>query len=215
MTYSTRAILNGWKIPRPLRRSLTWTKAEGTSVITAIKKPAETIYWIKLVKNIFRSEQCISKQVGLKDSYKNLLMLLMFLQECSTIWLSQNLFTCMDMGDLMHVLCIYDELLTSLRIAFILQSICWHSLCVISSVRRRRCEDVVGDIHYKLAHQPIKALFCGGDQARGRLRLCTETPVVRASSSAAALLSISAGGLHQLSQTSAKAESNNQEYSAK
>lgn len=61
------------------------------------------------------------------------------------------------------------------RTDFVLESM----YCLSHSVLyRRRCEDVVSDIHYKPAHQPIKALFCGGDQERGNLRFSTEMPVV-------------------------------------
>lgn len=103
----------------------------------------------------------------------------MFLQEHM---LSHFLFVCLSIRVLMHVPCIYEKRHTSFRPAFIPQGICWHRHCVISAVRRRRCEDVVGDIHYKPAHQPIKAPLCVGDQARGRLRLSTETPAVCSSS---------------------------------
>ena len=82
----------------------------------------------------------------------------------------------------MHGQCICDGQLTSFKTVFLPQSICWHRHCVISVMHGRRCEDVVGDIHYKPVYQPIKALLCWGDQARGRLRLSTEKPVVCSSS---------------------------------
>lgn len=49
---------------------------------------------------------------------------------------------------------------------------------VIPAVHRERCKDVVDKIHYKPPHWSIKALLCGEDQVRGRLRLSAETPVV-------------------------------------